>query len=211
LKLNPDFGAAYTKLALRESNLSTALDLATKAKDLEPSRAGYFLLTAEILRRMGKNAEAAERAKFVADRWWTTDRDEAMELWNKVPAADRSGLELISDGENRDDHENTQLAEGNIKSVDCDEQKANSVTLEQPGGPLSLQVKRSILGFTDTFWYGAEHFTVCHHVNGRYAVVRYRAGKDNSRPAEIVELDVRDDWFTSPAQKSPSTALTFAQ
>ena len=94
LHVNPEFAPAYVelaRLALREDNLTNALAVARKAEQLEPSRAGYHLLCGQILLRQGRYAEAATLARYVAERWYQADHDEAVELWNAVPAAQRPG------------------------------------------------------------------------------------------------------------------------
>src|SRR6266850_1573420 len=94
LEINPQFAPAYVELAkfaLAGGNLTLALALARTAEKMEPSRAGYHLLTGQILLRLGHPAEAAANAAYVASRWESVDHDEAMELWNRVPPAQRSG------------------------------------------------------------------------------------------------------------------------
>jgi len=94
LQINPQFAPAYTqlaKLALLENDLSSAALVSRKAEEVEPSLAGYHLLTGQILRRMGKPGEAADAAKFVADRWVGPDHNEAVELWNNGRTASVRG------------------------------------------------------------------------------------------------------------------------
>ena len=91
-----------------------------KAEEPEPSLAGYHLLTGQVLKRVGKTADAPAYAKFVADRWVLADHDEAVELWNILPAADRPCLESASlETELEALEKETQLSEGRIKSVSC--------------------------------------------------------------------------------------------
>ena len=57
LKLDPQFAPAYIELArldMRQNDLIAALAVSRKAEQLEPSRAGYHLMSGEILRRMGR-------------------------------------------------------------------------------------------------------------------------------------------------------------
>jgi tetratricopeptide (TPR) repeat protein len=118
LHLNPDFAPAYVqlaKLALREGDLTSAWQLSKKAEELEPSLAGYHLLTGEVLKRMGKSADAGAYAKFVADRWIGPDHDEAVELWNTLPTADRPALEPVSETDLVGAEKGTQVAAGRIK------------------------------------------------------------------------------------------------
>jgi Tfp pilus assembly protein PilF len=70
-QLNKQFAPPLVQLAfltLRQNDLKDAYDLARKAKELDPSLAGYHLLTGKVLLRMGKGAEAADYARYVASR-----------------------------------------------------------------------------------------------------------------------------------------------
>src|SRR6267142_2239462 len=85
VQINPQFAPAYVELAkfaLANGKLTLALAMARTAEKMEPSRAGYHLLTGQILLRMGHPTEAAAYAAYVASRWEGVDHDEAMELWN---------------------------------------------------------------------------------------------------------------------------------
>jgi tetratricopeptide (TPR) repeat protein len=194
LQLNPDFAPAYVqlaRLALRENDLPSALAVARRAEDLEPSRAGYHLLTGQILRRMGKGAEAADAAIYVADRWFGPDHDEAVELWNSVPADQRPAGESIIEMLPSD----TQTADGSVKSVSCSDQeqgwtfvlnhKPQALTFHRKGGFVS--------GYSDTLWYGGDHFTLCHHLEGLRAVVRYKKPADATYAGDVAEIEIRDD------------------
>jgi cytochrome c-type biogenesis protein CcmH/NrfG len=93
LELRPEFAPAYVQLArmaVRQGNLSNTLAVARKAEQLEPSRAGYHLLSGQIMLRTGRGTEAGTFAKYVAERWYGPDHDEAVELWNSVPEAQRT-------------------------------------------------------------------------------------------------------------------------
>ena len=48
-------------------------------------------------------------------------------------------------------------------------------------------------GFSDTFWWGEDHFSACHHLEGKRAVVFYRPGTDNGFSGELVRFDIRDN------------------
>jgi hypothetical protein len=65
-ELNPNFAPAYIERGrpwLRQNDPKLAYSDSRKAEELEPSRAGYHILTGYILLRMGKGAEAAAFAK----------------------------------------------------------------------------------------------------------------------------------------------------
>jgi tetratricopeptide (TPR) repeat protein len=194
LQLNPDFAPAYVqlaRLALRENDLPSALAVSRRAEDLEPSRAGYHLLTGQILRRMGKGAEAADTAIYVADRWFGPDHDEAVELWNSVPADQRPAGESIREMLPSD----TQTAEGSVKSVNCSEQEQGwTFVLNHDGQTLTFHRKGGFIsGYSDTLWYGGDHFTLCHHLEGLRAVVRYKKPADPTYAGDVAEIEIRDD------------------
>ena len=69
--------------------MPNAIGLARKAEQLEPTRAGYHVLSGKILVRMGKPHEAADFAQFVAQRWPGPNHNEAVELWNSIPQEQR--------------------------------------------------------------------------------------------------------------------------
>ncbi|HTT22862.1 MAG TPA: TonB C-terminal domain-containing protein [Candidatus Sulfotelmatobacter sp.] len=196
LQLNPNFAPAYValvKLALREGDLNSALQISRKAEQLEPSLAGYHLLTGQVLKRVGKTADAGAYAKFVADRWIGSDHDEAVELWNSLPAADRPQLQP-SETELSDIEKGAQISEGKIKLVSCgDADNERSLVLEDNGHALTFRGKGFVTGFSDTLWYGEDHFDLCHHLEGRRVMVRYRPTADASYAGEIAELGIRDD------------------
>lgn len=203
LTVDPQFAPAYVQLArywLRQNDLKAALAASRKAEELEPSRAGYHVLSGYILLRMGRPADAAAFAKYVAERWFGADHDEAIELWNSVPSEQRS-RDVLSDVAAKD----TVTAIGTVKSVTCSEQDGGiALVINHDGHNLTFRRKRPVEGgFSDTVWYGADHFSFCHHVDGMRAVVRYRPATDPNYTGDIAELQIRDDL---PAALSTSTA-----
>src|ERR1700685_2199162 len=193
LQLNPDFAPAYVqlaRLALRENDLPSGLAVARKAEELEPSLAGYHLLSGQILLRMGKGADAADSARYVAERWFGPDHDEAVELWNSVPLAQRTG-DPIAEMPVKD----TQAAAGTVKSIVCgDPDHGLTLVLDHDGQPQTFHSKRGFeTGFSDTLWFGGDHFSLCHHLEGLRAVVRYRASADSAYAGDVAEVEIRDD------------------
>lgn len=204
LQVNPNFAPAYVqlaRLALRENDLASALALSRKAEELEPSRAGYHVLTGQILRRMGKGADAAIFAKFVADRWYGPDRDEAVELWNSVPPGQRPAGESIVEMVPKD----TQTVDGTIKSVSCgDQDQGWAFVLNHDGQPLTFHRKGGFVsGYSDTIWHGGDHFILCHHLEGLRAVIRYTKPADATYAGDIAEIEIRDD-LPEPFQAAAS-------
>jgi tetratricopeptide (TPR) repeat protein len=200
LDLNPQFAPALVELAkasVEQGDLTRALAQAHSAENMEPSRAGYHVLTGQILLRMGHPSEAAAHAAYVAARWpYGPDHDEAMELWNKVPASQRPAETVPAEVLGADVH----IAEGVVKSVVCEDHK---MVLEQSGQVPTFQQPRYSLGFSDAFWEGHNHFTPCFHNIGVRGVVRYEAAANKSYAGDIVSLGFRDDFPPGP---SPAAA-----
>ncbi len=70
INLNPQFAPAfiqYAFLELRQGNLDHALGLSRRAEQLEPARAGYHILSGHTMLQLGRIADAAMFARYVAD------------------------------------------------------------------------------------------------------------------------------------------------
>jgi len=166
--LNPQFAPAYVqmaRLAVRQGDLQRAFGLSRRAEELEPSRAGYHLLTGQILLREGKDAEAAQFAEYVAKHWPPPDHNEAVELWNAVPAAQRPKGETMTEEFPAD----SQVAEGIVKSTTCDAGAKQPWTLVLGDRGKELTFHRQHMlggGFSDTLWWGEDHFNICRHLVG---------------------------------------------
>lgn len=209
LDLNHEFAPAFVELAkfyVAQGDLTRALAMSRTAEKYEPSRSGYHVLTGQILLRMDHPAEAATHAAYVASRWFGPDHDEAMELWNKVPA-DKRPAESLPDVVLAPD---VHIAEGPVRSVLCEDRKM-AVTLEQSGQALSFQQPHYALGFSDTFWEGGDHFTPCFHNVGVRAVVRYKPVTGKTYTGDIVSLSFRDDLPPGPGPTPPSANPAAAQ
>jgi len=183
IKQNPDFAPAHVQLAmayLREGNTDRALAPALKAAQLHPSLGGYHVLVGNILHGLGRDSEAAAVARFVAERWRDVHRDEAVELWLKLPASLRQGVELSK----RSPVPGTRIVSGKVTSLECRD-KDQTMKLVIDNAPLTLRVKDDKAGFglSDTVWYGPDHFNRCRHLEGLRVVVQYRN-------AELIQLDV---------------------
>jgi hypothetical protein len=163
--------------------------MARAAETYWPSRSGYHILTGRLLLATGHPAEAAAKAAFVADRWGGPDRDEAMELWNSVPPAQRP-IATLPDATNVSD---LHTAEGIVKSITCADSSI-TLTIEQAGQPLTFHFDfhHGVLGSSDTFWTGP-HFTPCFYTIGVRAVVRYKPSDDRAIAGNAVSIGFRDD------------------
>ncbi|HUM03940.1 MAG TPA: DUF1570 domain-containing protein [Terriglobales bacterium] len=196
---NPLFAPVFVELAksvAAEGDLPRALALARTAEKLEPSRAGYHLLTGQILLRMGQTADAAAHAAYVADRWEGPDHDEALELLARVPLAQRPP-DAPSDSPAPD----VLTAEGIVKSVVCND-RGSEITIDRSGQPLTFTVKGVSGGFSDTLWVGEDHFSLCYHITGLRAVFRYKAGADKATVGQLLSWGIRDDL--PPVSNPPS-------
>jgi hypothetical protein len=214
VQLNPQFAPAYvqlSRLALRAGNLNEALRLSLKAEDLEPWRAGYHLQTGQILLRLGRYSEAAGIAQYVAPRWFGPDHNEAVELWNDIPVAQRPAGDPLSEFVPQD----SQQAEGIVKSVDCGNPQDPKnpahpmiVVLDLGGQALTFHQKQGQGfegGFSDTLWYGEDHFEYCHNLERQRGIIFYRPPSDSSYAGDIAGFEVRNDLPSSPAGTAPAT------
>jgi len=200
LAIKPDFASAYievAKLAVRQGKLDYALAVSRKAEQLEPFRSGYHVLTGKIMLLMNRPSDAAAQAAYVAQRWGGPDRDEAMELWNRIPAADRH----VDAPTLPEPSDKWQTAEGTVKSVTCD--VAFAITLDVNGRAETFKAKGFPVGFSDTLWVGHDHFSPCFHVQGLRAMLRYKPASDNSYSGDLVYAGFRDDILAPP--KTPAT------
>jgi hypothetical protein len=164
--------------------------ISRKAEELEPSLAGYHLLSGQILLGLGKGGDAADAARFVADRWIGPDHNEAVELWNRIPAGERIGTPLAGVAP-----KDTEAVEGMVKAVSCSEKDLEfSFVVDQSGRSLTFHRKGGFpVGFSDTIWYGRDHFNYCHHIEGLRAIVHYHKPADATYAGDIAELELRDD------------------
>ena len=196
LTLNSQFAPAYiqlAKLSLRQGDPKTAVALSRKAEQLEPWRAGYHLLTGQALIRMGDGATAAVSAQYVAERWFGSDHNEAVELWDDVPVNQRPLGEILVQEAPRD----TQEVTGILKSLTCDEQNQTwSFVVDHDGQDITYRGKGSgipVGGFADTLWYGEDHFNSCHHLEGLRVVVHFHPPADGGDAGDVALIEVRDD------------------
>jgi hypothetical protein len=197
------------RLYVRQGSLEKAYGLARRAEQLEPTRAGYHLLSGRILQLRGRGAEAAGFARFVAARWQGSDHDEALELWNSVPAEQRPAGDVLAPSIVA----GTEVVEGVVKSVQCGRSAENenqkfTLVIDQGGHELAFQPKGGFgVGYSDTLWWGRDHFSSCLHIKGIRAVVHYRPSADPKYAGELARLDLRDDVLQAavPQKKAESS------
>jgi hypothetical protein len=204
LNMNLQFAPAFiqmARLAVRQNDLNTALKYSMRAESLEPSRAGYHTMSGQILLRMGRGKQAAENAKFVADRWFGADHNEAVELWNSVPESERPAGEVVLDWNPKE----TQRAEGILKGATCGDNSKWSLSLAKGEQTLTFRsTGRYLWGYSDSLWYGQDHINFCHYLEGQRTIVYYKPTVEGSYTGDIVEFEVRDDLPpTVVAEKKP--------
>jgi len=208
LKLNSQFVPAYVELAMlnvREGELSDALAIARRVEQLDPAVAGYHLLSARIMLRMGRRADATTLAKFVAERWQGPDHDEAVAIWSSALAEAAPG----GPHKGEVDLAGTQSVQGELRSAVC-QGKEFQLKLAVDGTERTLAFRMAtawIIGFSDTVWYGPDHFTPCHHVEGMQAVVRYRPATEKAYTGDVTQLELREDLPASPPAKGQAQKL----
>ena len=211
-KLAPNFAPAYVELALIEWKLGlmpVAFNDAHKAEQIEPWRAGYRLLTAGIQLQSGQPTAAALRARYVAAHWTGPDHNEAVDLWNQVPKAlQGDGPPLVLEKP-----AGSELVRGTIQQITCGDKAAGtrfSVLLlpdslpnaTTPAAPITFTASGGFAGgFSDTFWWGEDHFSYCQHHAGERALIAYKP--TGPRTGDLLDFELRDEV---PTAASPSSS-----
>jgi tetratricopeptide (TPR) repeat protein len=208
-ELAPSFAPAYVELALVEVQLGSmqqAYNDAHKAETLEPWRAGYHILTGRILLRGKQPALAANYSRYVAGHWYGPDHNEAVDLWLDVPAADRGDDPPLTLDMPRD----TKVVTGTVEDVSCGTTPDARLTVtfrpDAPADAKPITFKsdgRLMIGFSDTFWWGEDHYTSCHHLGGHHGVVAYK-----EQDQKLLDLEVRDDIPEAKSVKSAEASAT---
>jgi hypothetical protein len=89
----------------------------------------------------------------------------------------------------------TQTAQGTLVSVNCGgKDKGTLLAIQNSDGTLNFHSAGAhMIGYSDTLWFGGDHFAPCHHLDGLRAIVRYKPSADKQLAGEWVELDLRED------------------
>jgi hypothetical protein len=61
---------------------------------------------------------------------------------------------------------------------------------------------RQMIGYSDTLWYGSDHFSLCHHVEGMHAVIRYRPPVNKDYAGDWLSIELRDELPPEPLQEA---------
>jgi tetratricopeptide (TPR) repeat protein len=200
LELNPQFAPALivrSQVYVRQGKLQEAYNTSIQAQKLEPDRGGYRTNSAAIL-LLGHNYPAAVTlGKTVATRWYDSDSAEALAV---VTEARRLGkIDQTPDEKAEEDREmeyakDTTPVEGIIQSVHCEKSKPLKIVLLSGEKSLTFHSgKKFGVGFSDTLWYGEDHFSDCFHINGMNALVRYTPSPDPNGEREVQWFEIRDE------------------
>jgi hypothetical protein len=91
-----------------------------------------------------------------------------------------------------------------VKSTSCHE-NTFTITLDHSGQSLNFQSQGFPVGFSDTHWWGRDHFTPCFHVVGLRAMVHYKPSSDKSFTGDLLNVGFRDD-LPAPSSTGTTTA-----
>ncbi len=216
LGINPRYAPAYVKLAILlwwEGDLDGAYRSAFAAEHLEPAR-NYDVLVARLLLAQRKGREAAAILRQNASEISGTDHDEAVSVWQQIPAAERdSGPPLTFD-----QPAGVVVAQGSLKDSECGNNGLSdrlSFLVEPVGStqmqPMDFQTHARVsTGFSDTLWIGGGHFSsfsLCNHAIGHPVLMRY-TGKAGGGGTKLLQVDVLDEL---PSGSTPAATGVAAQ
>lgn len=204
VRLNPRFAPALivrSQIYVHQRKLQDAFNTSVQAQKLEPDRAGYQTNSAAIL-LLGHNYPAALKlASSVALRWTASDSAEALAV--AAQARRLGNIEQTAEEKTQEDQEmeyakDTTAVEGVIQSVHCEKSKPMEMVLQSGEKTLKFRGgKSSGVGFSDTVWYGADHFSPCQHIEGMNALVRFVPPSGSAEENEMRWLEIRDELIPS--------------
>ena len=211
MQLNPRFTPAFvvrSQLLVRQRKLQDAFNISFKAQRLEPDRAGYQTNSAAILLLGHNYPEAVKMAGAVARRWSATDSAEALAVVaqaRRLGKIDQSAEEKSQEDREMEYAKGTTPLEGVIQSVHCEKGKPLELVLQTGQKSMNLRSGKEFgVGFSDTLWYGADHFTACHHIEGMNALVRYIPSPNPADETEMRWLEIRDEIIPSSLPPIPA-------
>jgi tetratricopeptide (TPR) repeat protein len=218
IQLNKLFAPAFivrSQIYVQQGKLQDAYNTSVQAQRIEPDRGGYLTNTAAILVRGNNYRDAIQLATTVAARWYDSDSAEALAV--VAQARSLGKIEQSAEEKAREDQEmeyakDTTAIEGTIRSVDCEKSKPMVVVLQSAENMMKFHAGKAFgVGFSDTLWYGEDHFNPCHHLEGLNALVRYKPSTDPGGENEMRYLEIRDELIPSSipatqADKAPSPA-----
>jgi hypothetical protein len=75
-----------------------------------------------------------------------------------------------------------------------------TMVIAADGKPLTFDAGGTqLIGYPDTLWYGADHFSACRHLEGLRAIVRYKLSDDQRFAGKVTSLELREDIPAAPA------------
>lgn len=208
VELDPAFAPAFAELALIEWRLHAmqpAYNDAHRAEILEPRRAGYRLLTGRILLSGNQPAVAATYARYVAEHWLQGDHNEAIDLWQDVPVDKRGEGPALTP----DMPPGTKMERGTLTEISCSTQKGEKTRFTvRPATVEGANLATSQLlilsegdqfrySFSDTFWWGEDHFSLCRHLVGHPVVFAYKPDTK-----QIEDLEIRDELLAGTTNRN---------
>lgn len=204
VELNPKFAPAYvveSEIYAREGKLPEAVSAALTARQLEPDRAGYHTNAAAMLLLRHDYGNAIKLASYAARRFVATDSAEALDMLaeaRKLAGIQPSAEEQSEESDLMKYAADTVAVRGTIASVTCgDPNKSNSemtVTIDTGDKKMEFRPGKEFgAGFSDTVWFGRDHFNLCHRVVGYPAVARYKPAAGQSGANELRWLEIRSD------------------
>jgi len=209
-ELPPDLLYSNGVDALRKESYSTAV------KHFEAIQQNYpyspWATNAQLMEgyteyRRNNYTEAVKWASDVAARWTASDSAEALAVVNQArrlskiePTAD----EKFQEAAEMDYAKGTVAVEGRIQSVTCQKNKRMELALLSGGKTLNFWVGNNFgWGFSDTLWYGRDHFYACYHLDGMKAIIRYAPTTNPiDNILELRRLEVLDDLI--PDEELPN-------
>jgi hypothetical protein len=86
-----------------------------------------------------------------------------------------------------------------LQSLNCgDKDHKLQLTVDHDGQMLNLRADGGFgAGYSDTIWYGRDHFSLCQHLQGMHVIARYKPASDNSGGI-LAELEVRESLPQAP-------------
>jgi tetratricopeptide (TPR) repeat protein len=212
--LNPRFAPALivrSQIYVHQKKLQEAFNSSVQAQQLEPDRAGYRTNTAAIL-LLGRNYPAALKlATAIAARWDDSDSAEALAVAaqaRRLAKIEQSAEEKTQEDKEMEYSKDTIAVEGIIQSVQCEKSKPMELVLQSGEKASKFHNGKSFgVGFSDTLWYGEDHFNSCHHIEGMNALVRYVHSSGSTDENEMRWLEIRDELIPSslPASQADKT------
>jgi tetratricopeptide (TPR) repeat protein len=204
VQLNPQFAPAVvvkSQIYVQQGKLQDAYNTSIQAQRLEPDRGGYQTNSAAIL-LLGRNYPAALKAAgTVAARWDNSDSAEALAVViqaRRLGKIDQTAEEKTQEDQEMEYAKDSTAVEGIVQSTHCEKSKPLELVLRSGDKTLNFKSgKKFGLGFSDTLWYGEDHFSECYHLDGMNALVRYSPSSDPGGETEMRWLEIRDELIPS--------------